>query len=94
MLFITVIFSHLIVPCRFPSDHVVCEEEFKYALLALNCVCPAMSTLVTLLVHTSRGQLVFLYYILHVTFYCLLSHRNVFKMCETVTIQQNNNVSL
>lgn len=37
-------------------DHVVCEEEFKYAMLALNCVCPATSTLVTLLVHTSRGQ--------------------------------------
>uniref|UniRef100_A0A8C1XFQ6 Si:dkey-21e5.1 n=1 Tax=Cyprinus carpio TaxID=7962 RepID=A0A8C1XFQ6_CYPCA len=29
---------------------------FKYAMLALNCVCPATSTLVTLLVHTSRGQ--------------------------------------
>lgn len=40
----------------FPLDHVVCEEEFKYAMLALNCVCPATSTLVTLLVHTSRGQ--------------------------------------
>lgn len=39
-----------------PLDHVVCEEEFKYAMLALNCVCPATSTLVTLLVHTSRGQ--------------------------------------
>ncbi|XP_046724537.1 potassium channel subfamily T member 1 isoform X6 [Silurus meridionalis] len=38
------------------ADHVVCEEEFKYALLALNCLCPATSTLVTLLVHTSRGQ--------------------------------------
>ncbi|XP_029572241.1 potassium channel subfamily T member 1 isoform X6 [Salmo trutta] len=38
------------------ADHVVCEEEFKYAMLALNCVCPATSTLVTLLVHTSRGQ--------------------------------------
>lgn len=25
-------------------------------MLALNCVCPATSTLVTLLVHTSRGQ--------------------------------------
>uniref|UniRef100_A0A8C5D9I5 Potassium channel subfamily T member 2-like n=1 Tax=Gouania willdenowi TaxID=441366 RepID=A0A8C5D9I5_GOUWI len=37
-------------------DHVVCEEEFKYAMLALNCVCPATSTLVTLLVHTSRGR--------------------------------------
>uniref|UniRef100_A0A667X3H9 Potassium sodium-activated channel subfamily T member 1 n=1 Tax=Myripristis murdjan TaxID=586833 RepID=A0A667X3H9_9TELE len=32
------------------------HEEFKYAMLALNCVCPATSTLVTLLVHTSRGQ--------------------------------------
>ncbi|KAG9471557.1 hypothetical protein GDO78_014253 [Eleutherodactylus coqui] len=40
----------------FISDHVVCEEEFKYAMLALNCVCPATSTLITLLVHTSRGQ--------------------------------------
>ena len=36
-------------------DHVVCEEEFKYALLALNCICPATSTLITLLVHTSTG---------------------------------------
>lgn len=42
--------------CLLPLDHVVCEEEFKYAMLALNCVCPATSTLVTLLVHTSRGQ--------------------------------------
>uniref|UniRef100_M3ZT35 Potassium sodium-activated channel subfamily T member 1 n=1 Tax=Xiphophorus maculatus TaxID=8083 RepID=M3ZT35_XIPMA len=38
------------------ADQVVCEEEFKYAMLALNCVCPATSTLVTLLVHTSRGR--------------------------------------
>ncbi|KAG5847423.1 potassium channel subfamily T member 2 [Anguilla rostrata] len=37
------------------ADHVVCEEEFKYAMLALNCVCPATSTLITLLVHTSQG---------------------------------------
>ncbi|XP_030623782.1 potassium channel subfamily T member 2 [Chanos chanos] len=45
------------VMCLFlPLDHVVCEEEFKYAMLALNCVCPATSSLVTLLVHTSRGQ--------------------------------------
>ncbi|CAM4407498.1 unnamed protein product [Leuciscus chuanchicus] len=36
--------------------HVVCEEEFKYAMLALNCVCPATSTLITLLIHSSRGQ--------------------------------------
>lgn len=39
-----------------PADHVVCEEECKYAMLALNCICPATSTLITLLVHTSRGQ--------------------------------------
>uniref|UniRef100_A0A4W3K4F0 Potassium sodium-activated channel subfamily T member 2 n=1 Tax=Callorhinchus milii TaxID=7868 RepID=A0A4W3K4F0_CALMI len=38
------------------ADHAVCEEEFKYAMLALNCICPATSTLITLLVHTSRGQ--------------------------------------
>uniref|UniRef100_A0A8C4GEA7 RCK N-terminal domain-containing protein n=2 Tax=Eupercaria TaxID=1489922 RepID=A0A8C4GEA7_DICLA len=43
------------------ADHVVCEEEFKYAMLALNCVCPATSTLVTLLVHTSRGRSVILH---------------------------------
>ncbi|CAG01125.1 unnamed protein product, partial [Tetraodon nigroviridis] len=34
----------------------VCEEEFKYAMLALNCVCPGTSTLITLLIHSSRGQ--------------------------------------
>ena len=38
------------------SEHVVCEDEFKYALLANNCLCAATSTLVTLLIHTSRGQ--------------------------------------
>uniref|UniRef100_UPI0035902716 potassium channel subfamily T member 1-like n=1 Tax=Myxine glutinosa TaxID=7769 RepID=UPI0035902716 len=38
------------------TDYVVCEEEVKYAMLALNCVCPAVSTLITLLIHTSRGQ--------------------------------------
>ncbi|XP_033098187.1 potassium channel subfamily T member 2-like isoform X2 [Anneissia japonica] len=37
------------------ADHVVCEDEFKYALLANNCLCPATSTFVTLLIHTSRG---------------------------------------
>ncbi|GFU12147.1 potassium channel subfamily T member 1 [Nephila pilipes] len=39
-----------------PTEHVVCEDEFKYALLANNCLCPGTSTLVTLLLHTSRGQ--------------------------------------
>ncbi|XP_045035662.1 potassium channel subfamily T member 2 isoform X3 [Daphnia magna] len=38
------------------AQHVVCEDEFKYALLANNCLAPGTSTLVTLLLHTSRGQ--------------------------------------
>ncbi|CAA9998794.1 unnamed protein product [Nesidiocoris tenuis] len=38
------------------AEHVVCEDELKYALLANNCTCPGASTLVTLLLHTSRGQ--------------------------------------
>lgn len=36
-------------------EHVVCEDEFKYALLANNCLYPGLSTLVALLVHTSSG---------------------------------------
>ncbi|GAB6031496.1 hypothetical protein CHUAL_009270 [Chamberlinius hualienensis] len=38
------------------AEHVVCEDEFKYAMLAYNCMIPGTSTLVTLLLHTSRGQ--------------------------------------
>ncbi|KAL3891793.1 hypothetical protein ACJMK2_004040 [Sinanodonta woodiana] len=37
------------------AEHVVCEDEFKYALLANNCLYPGLSTLVSLLVHTSAG---------------------------------------
>lgn len=40
----------------FLSEYVVCEDEFKYAMLANNCICPGISTLVTLLLHTSRGE--------------------------------------
>ena len=29
------------------AEHVVCEDEFKYALLANNCLCPGTSTFVT-----------------------------------------------
>lgn len=36
------------------ADCVVCEDEFKYALFANNCMYPGMSTLVTLLLHTSE----------------------------------------
>ncbi|KAK7485655.1 hypothetical protein BaRGS_00023104, partial [Batillaria attramentaria] len=38
------------------AEHVVCEDEFKYALLANNCLYPGLSTLVTLILHTSRGN--------------------------------------
>ncbi|KAK6167603.1 hypothetical protein SNE40_021590 [Patella caerulea] len=38
------------------AEHVVCEDEFKFALLANNCLYPGLSTLVSLLVHTSGGQ--------------------------------------
>ncbi|CAH1778585.1 unnamed protein product, partial [Owenia fusiformis] len=38
------------------AEHVVCEDEFKYAILANNCLCPGASTLITLLTHTSRGR--------------------------------------
>lgn len=36
-------------------EHVVCEDEFKYAMLANNCLYPGISTLVSLLLHTSTG---------------------------------------
>ncbi|VDN58405.1 unnamed protein product [Dracunculus medinensis] len=38
------------------AEVVVCEDEFKFALLANNCICPAISTFITLLLHTSRGE--------------------------------------
>ncbi|KAL8625209.1 hypothetical protein ACOMHN_030842 [Nucella lapillus] len=38
------------------AEHVVCEDEFKFALLANNCLYPGLSTLVTLILHTSRGK--------------------------------------
>eukprot|EP00794_Sanderia_malayensis_P015623 gene15623-17199_t len=38
------------------AEHVVCEDEIKNALLASNCICPGISTLVTLLLHTLREQ--------------------------------------
>ena len=38
------------------AQHVVCEDEFKNALLTNNCLTPGISTLVTLLLHTSQGK--------------------------------------
>ncbi|EJD75354.1 CBR-SLO-2 protein [Loa loa] len=38
------------------AEFVVCEDEFKYSLLANNCICPGISTFITLLLHTSHGK--------------------------------------
>ncbi|GMT05080.1 hypothetical protein PENTCL1PPCAC_27254, partial [Pristionchus entomophagus] len=38
------------------AQEVICEDEFKYGLLANNCICPGLSTFLTLLIHTSRGE--------------------------------------
>ncbi|CAF0855636.1 unnamed protein product, partial [Brachionus calyciflorus] len=35
------------------AEYLVCEDEFKYALLANNCLCPGISSLITLLLHKS-----------------------------------------
>jgi len=37
------------------AEYLVCEDEFKYALLANNCLCPGISTLLTLLLHKSTS---------------------------------------
>ncbi|KAL3891869.1 hypothetical protein ACJMK2_004113 [Sinanodonta woodiana] len=37
------------------AEHIVCEDEFKYALLANNCLYPGLSTIVSLLVRTTAG---------------------------------------
>ena len=36
------------------ADDCLCDEELKYALLALNCDIPGMSTFVTLIIHTAK----------------------------------------
>ncbi|KAK6054860.1 Calcium-activated BK potassium channel alpha subunit [Cooperia oncophora] len=38
------------------AEVLICEDEFKYALLANNCICPGISTFITLLMHTSKGD--------------------------------------
>ncbi|KAI6192049.1 Calcium-activated BK potassium channel alpha subunit [Aphelenchoides bicaudatus] len=38
------------------TELVICEDEFKYSLLANNCICPGISTFITLLMHTSQGE--------------------------------------
>uniref|UniRef100_A0A914CRW8 Potassium channel subfamily T member 1 n=1 Tax=Acrobeloides nanus TaxID=290746 RepID=A0A914CRW8_9BILA len=38
------------------AEIIICEDEFKYSLLANNCICPGISTYITLLMHTSRGE--------------------------------------
>ncbi|BFZ24172.1 hypothetical protein BsWGS_27211 [Bradybaena similaris] len=38
------------------AEHVMCEDEFSFALLANNCLYPGFSTLVSLLVHSTKEQ--------------------------------------
>ena len=45
-----------VVAMLFFSEHLVCEDEIKHALLASNCICPGISTLFTLLLHTLHEQ--------------------------------------
>jgi hypothetical protein len=46
--------NQFIFICQIKTEYLVCEDEFKYALLANNCLCPGISTLVTLLLHKSK----------------------------------------
>nr|AWJ68274.1 putative potassium channel subfamily T [Hirudo verbana] len=39
----------------YSAEFMVCEDEFKYSLLANNCLYPGVSTFMTLLLHTSDG---------------------------------------
>ena len=45
-----------VVAMLFFSEHLVCEDEIKHTLLACNCVCPGISTFLTLLLHTLPEQ--------------------------------------
>ncbi|GAB6021918.1 hypothetical protein CHUAL_006081 [Chamberlinius hualienensis] len=38
------------------AEFATCEDEFKYALLANNCMLPGSSSFFTLLLHTSNGE--------------------------------------
>nr|CAB3258119.1 potassium channel subfamily T member 2 [Phallusia mammillata] len=38
------------------ADRVICDDELKHVLLAMNSFIPGISTLLTLLAHTSKGQ--------------------------------------
>ncbi|XP_062514893.1 potassium channel subfamily T member 2-like isoform X2 [Corticium candelabrum] len=38
------------------ANAVLCEDQLKYSLLANNCYCKGISTLVTILLHTSREK--------------------------------------
>ena len=45
-----------VIAMLFFSEHLVCEDEIKHAVLASNCVCPGISTFFTLLLHTLSDQ--------------------------------------
>uniref|UniRef100_A0A0N5BNM7 Potassium channel subfamily T member 2 n=1 Tax=Strongyloides papillosus TaxID=174720 RepID=A0A0N5BNM7_STREA len=38
------------------AEVIICEDEFKYSLLGNNAIVPGLSTFITLLFHTSRGE--------------------------------------
>uniref|UniRef100_A0A0N4ZT15 C2H2-type domain-containing protein n=1 Tax=Parastrongyloides trichosuri TaxID=131310 RepID=A0A0N4ZT15_PARTI len=38
------------------AEVIICEDEFKYSLLGNNAIIPGLSTFITLLLHTSRGE--------------------------------------
>uniref|UniRef100_A0AAF5CZ71 Potassium channel domain-containing protein n=1 Tax=Strongyloides stercoralis TaxID=6248 RepID=A0AAF5CZ71_STRER len=38
------------------AEVIICEDEFKYSLLGNNTIVPGLSTFITLLFHTSRGE--------------------------------------
>uniref|UniRef100_A0A914E3X5 Calcium-activated potassium channel BK alpha subunit domain-containing protein n=1 Tax=Acrobeloides nanus TaxID=290746 RepID=A0A914E3X5_9BILA len=38
------------------AEVVICEDEFKYALLGNNCIFPGISTFISLMMHTSYGE--------------------------------------
>ena len=52
---LSILIVKILLKFNFYSEYVVCEDEFKYALLANNCLCPAISSFMTLLLHTSKG---------------------------------------
>lgn len=45
----------------FLTDEIICEQEMTNSLLAMNAICPGISTVAALLMHTFPYELVVLY---------------------------------